>query len=170
MHSCIFNHPLTRFSDGLHYLILCLQARPFSVLVRESTSPPIKFTTAFCSGRNLPIIVFFRRVYFNTLDFFCAVFSAMPVPYICLKTPLLMIFLRLNISNVIEGGSKIVRESFQFFPRKPACLPRLIYLGVSALLLSLGIQPSDRSYGGAYPWGLLLVPQFLVMTEASKFL
>ena len=70
MYSCIFCHRSTRRSDGLQYLILHFSERPFSGLVVEAASPPIKFTPTFWCGWNLPIgFINLQGVSSNTLEF-----------------------------------------------------------------------------------------------------
>ena len=68
MNSFICYQWLTRLSDGLQNFVLRLSARPFSGLVGEADSPPIKFTSVLLCGWYLPIIIFcFIRCVFQHL-------------------------------------------------------------------------------------------------------
>ena len=67
MHWGIFYLWMTRRSDGLKYLILCLPARPFSGLVGETVSPPIKYPDFSRTVVILPLVFFlFYKVCFPT--------------------------------------------------------------------------------------------------------
>ena len=65
MQSCIFDHRSTRPLDGLHYLVMCLRARPFWGLVGEADSPPILFTPTLWRVWHIFIGVFFLQVIFQ---------------------------------------------------------------------------------------------------------
>ena len=58
----------------------------------------------------------------------------------------------------LEGGSEVVREYFQLFPNKIYCLFLPTSSRIYDLLLSLGLQPYNRSSGGA-SFDLLIVPK-----------
>ena len=68
MQSCILNHWSTRQMDDMHYLVLSFPLRPWSGLVGEADSTPIKFTSTVWISWNLIIIILFYKVYSNTLD------------------------------------------------------------------------------------------------------
>ena len=71
------------------------------------------------------------------------------------------------VSNMLGGGSEVVNFFLWLFLCNLSCLSRTISTGVSTLvvgLLAVCTFVRQRLYG------LLLVPQFPVMTRAPKFL
>ena len=139
MQSCIFNLWLTRRSDGLHHLMLHLPAWTYLGLDNEAACPPLKFTLAFLHNWLMPIGFFlFTGCVPTPWVFSCAGLSAVSDLGIYLRTPLLRVLSRMNVSSVIGGGSEVIGGSFQLFLRDLNWFP-------SDLLGDIRSSPVDGS-------------------------
>ena len=114
-------------------------------------------------------VVYFYKVYSNTLDI-CLRWILIRVQSgntLEVSAPFSMVICFLNISDVFGVGSKVFDKFLQSFPRDLDCLSRLFSLGVSTIVArSSTAWPIiwRRSF-----WGILLVPQFPMMTGDTFF-
>ena len=137
-------YPLsTRCSDGLHISPFSCQRGPsWGRLTRWMLLPFFSFQD--WHGRLLPIIVFFYKVYLNTLDI-CLILLLSRVQSGKLlegSAPFLRVLFFFDVSDVFEGVSEVVRKYFQLLPRKMDYLFCPISLRVSALVAgSLSVLP-----------------------------
>ena len=141
MHSFIFNNRSTHCSDSLQYLVLRLPALTYSGLVDQAASPPIFFLV--CQSR-LYICLFwvfnFSKVYFQHLIFLekswgiCSVLEGSPFNFWC--------------PVFFGGGSEVVEKNSGRFHASWIVFP--VRSHQEYPLLSMGLQLSNRLYGGVY--------------------
>ena len=102
-----------------------------------------------------------------------SVFSAVSGLYIRLKDPLLRVFSKLNVSNIIGGGSEVVRESSAVFLSLAICArasgvyfpPNLLGVLRSCRRVALFLR-----YLLAGVLGILLVPKGSLFSWGSKII
>ena len=158
MYLWIFNYRSTCQSNGLHNLILRFPEWPFSGLASETDPPPVSLHLLSGTAGIWPLLFFFTKCISKPWIFSCTIFSAVYDLESLLMALLLRVLSRLNVSNIIGGGSKVFGKYFQLFLRNLTCLSRPISSGISALLLSPVLWLSGRLFGGTY-FGILIVPK-----------
>ena len=159
MHLFIFNHQSSRSSDRLYLLILLLRVRPYSGLVGKATYPPVKFIPSLWRGWLLPVVVYFYNVYLNTLDIF---FWA--------SQPWLIWIIVQGICSDLEGYFlfwclwhywRKLKSGQWFFSIASARAGVSVLSNIFRDVCSCRqFLVSYRLYGGAYFWGILIVPKF----------
>ena len=137
MYSCMFLSIVDVSLGRSAYFIFFLSEQPFLGLVGEAAPPPVCFLPILARSASTHYC-FFNKVYLKTLDIFLTwiLIRVWYGKFLEGSSPLLSVLLRINVSNVFKGGSKVVSNYFQLFLCDLDCLYHPIYWGISYLVAS----------------------------------